>query len=222
MSAARWTAKGNLVVWGGANTTAPQLISSLPHFSEALQTSLSALSDSNPPSPLTLRHNVKWSKLRLNAVPTGTSDTRGAFTPDEAHAALVTENPAYASLTITQKPSWVRDPKTYKSGATSSLSVSFEDPDGTGTQNLLRHRTLYAFGRVITVKRWKQTPPKRAPSKPAPITANPPPMQVNLDPFSPAFLPTNNAPPPSEQERRLIERAIRNANAARRNPGQPS
>jgi hypothetical protein len=178
-SAARWTAKGNLVIWGGANTTAPQLTSAIPHFSEALQSSLSALSESSPASPLTLRHNVKWSKLRLNSVPTGTSDTRGAFTPDEAHNALITENPSYATLSITQKPSWVRDPKTYKPGATSSLSVSFEDPDGTGAQTLLRLRTLYAFGHVITVKRWKQTPPKRAPSNPAPPKTTPTTQGIN-------------------------------------------
>lgn len=176
MSAARWTAKGNLVIWGGANTTPSQLTAALPHFSEALQASLSALAESAPQTPPTLRPNVKWSKLRFNAVPTGKSDTRGAYTPDEAHAALVTENQAYATLTITQKPSWVRDPTTYTPGATSSLSVSFEDPDGTGIQTLLRHRTLYAFGHVITVKRWKQTPPKRVPNSPAtpkPISKTP-------------------------------------------------
>ncbi|KAI0246313.1 hypothetical protein BJV78DRAFT_1286539 [Lactifluus subvellereus] len=42
-SAARWTAKGNLVIWGNANTTAQQLTTAFPHFSEALQPSFSAL-----------------------------------------------------------------------------------------------------------------------------------------------------------------------------------
>ena len=157
MSAARWTAKGNLVIWGGANTTAHQLTTALPHFSEALQTSLSAMAESAPQSPPSLRRNVAWSKIRLNAVPTGKTETTGAHTPDEAHVALISENPAYAALTITQKPSWVRDPSKYLPGALSSLSVSFEDPDGTSAQNLLRLRTLYAFGHVITVKRWKST-----------------------------------------------------------------
>ena len=167
VSAARWTAKGNLVIWGGANTTAHQLTTALPHFSEALQSSLPALAESAPQSPPTLRHNVKWSKIRLNAVPTSKSEHREAYTPDEAHKALVTENTAYANLTITQKPSWVRDPSTYQLGATLSLSISFEDPDSTNAQTLLRQRTLYAFGHVITVKRWKQTPPNRAARRPA-------------------------------------------------------
>jgi hypothetical protein len=168
VSAARWTAKGNLVFWGGTNTTAHQLTSSIPHFSEALQTSLLAIAESAPETPPTLRPNVKWSKIRFNAVPTGKTDTRGAYTPDEVHNALVIENPAYAALTITQKPSWVRDPSTYSSSAISSFSVSFEDPDGTSAQTLLRHKTFYAFGHVATVKRWKQSPPKRVPSTPTP------------------------------------------------------
>ena len=168
VSAARWTAKGNLVFWGGTNTTAHQLTSSIPHFSEALQTSLLAIAESAPQTPPTLRPNVKWSKLRFNAVPTGKSDTRGAYTPDEVHNALVSENPAYAALTITQKPSWVRDPSTYSSSAISSFSVSFKDPDSTSAQTLLHHRTFYAFRHVATVKRWKQSPPKRVPSTPTP------------------------------------------------------
>jgi len=55
--------------------------------------------------------------------------------------AFVTKNPAYAALTIAQKPLWVWDPTTYAIGAISSLSVSFEDPDSTSAQALLRHRT---------------------------------------------------------------------------------
>jgi hypothetical protein len=58
----------------------------------------------------------------------------------------------------------------------------FEDPDSTSTQALLRHRTLYAFGHVITVKHWKQTPPKRAPSKPLPTAAKPSTPGVNAPP----------------------------------------
>ena len=84
--------------------------------------------------PSLLRHNVKWSKLRINSIPTGKADTRGSYTPDEVQNALVTENTAYATLTITQKPSWVRDPSSYQPGSISSLSFSFEDPDGTSVE----------------------------------------------------------------------------------------
>jgi hypothetical protein len=190
-SAARWTTKGNLVIWGGANTTTHQLNTALPHFSEVLQPSLSAMAESAPQTPPTLRHNVKWSKLRINSVPTGKTDNRGAFTPDEVHNALVSENPAYATLNITQKPSWVRDPTSYQSGAISSLSFSFEDPDSSCAQTLLRHRTLYAFGHVTTVKRWKQSPPKKRPTG---TTAPPPPNNTTPGVNAPAGV--GSQPPP--------------------------
>jgi hypothetical protein len=45
--------------------------------------------------------------------------------------------------------------------------MSFEDPDGTSAQALLRGRTLYMLGHVVTVKRWKQSPPKRVSYKPS-------------------------------------------------------
>lgn len=225
-SAARWTAKGNLVIWGGANTTAHQLTTALPHFSEALQPSLSEMAESAPESPPSLRHNVKWSKLRINSVPTGKADTRGSYTPDEVHNALVAENPAYATLTITQKPSWVRDPSSYQPGAISSLSFSFEDPDGTSAQTLLRHRTLYAFGHVITVKRWKNSPPKRVPSIPNPrkptattpgviplvgTGPQPPPPADSLYGNDPTFSPERAARLAQFQARRGRARAPRGA-----------
>jgi hypothetical protein len=97
-------------------------------------------------------------KLRINATPTGVTANRGAHTPDECHKALTAENRSYVN--ITQKPSWVRDPLTYQPGSSSSISVSFEDPDGTSAQALLRSRTLYMFGHVVTVKRRKQSLPK--------------------------------------------------------------
>jgi hypothetical protein len=161
LSAARWTGKGNLVLWGSTSTTAPQLNNALPQLTEVLQTSLSAMAQSAPQSPPTVRHNVKWSRLRINSVPTGVTDTSKAFPPDAVHKALAAENPTYASLIITQKPSWVRNPDTYAPSSASSLSFAFQDPDGTGAQRLLQQRTLFAFGHVATLKKWKETQPKR-------------------------------------------------------------
>src|SRR6266446_10742625 len=140
---------------------ANQLNSALPILAEALQTSFSVLTSIPLALAPTLRTNIKWSKLRFNAVPTGKTAFKGAYSPDEAHKALTAENPTYSSLTITQKPSWVHKPSSYSNGTISSLVVSFEDPDGTSAQALLHQRTLYAFGNIITIKRWKQTPPKR-------------------------------------------------------------
>src|SRR5882672_10675804 len=54
------------------------------------------------------RANVKWSKILINGVPTGKSQSREPYNPDECHQALLENNPAYVSLTIMQKPSWVK------------------------------------------------------------------------------------------------------------------
>ena len=125
----------------------------------------SAIANLPPSIPPTLCHNFKWSKLSLNTVLSGKTDTRVAYTPDKAPNMLATEDPVYAALSITQKPSWVRNPAAYPV-VTSSRPVSFEDPDGTSAQILLRLGTLYVVGHVITVKRWKQTSPRRVCSTP--------------------------------------------------------
>ncbi|SRR6266478_1145499 len=98
-------------------------------------------------------------------------NTEEPSTQMSATRCSIAENPTYAALTITQKPSWVWDPSTYTApGATSSLAFSFEDPDGTSTQALLHMRTVYVFGHVATVKCWKTSPPKRTAVKPANTT----------------------------------------------------
>ena len=51
--------------------------------------------------------------------------------------------------------SWVHPPSSYKQDAVSSLSVAFEDPDGTKSKALLAERHLYLFGTRATVKKWK-------------------------------------------------------------------
>ena len=124
---------------------------SSPLISKALQSSLSALANSAPISPPTLHHNIKWSNLCIYAIPIGKTDHQGAYTSDEAYKALIAENPSYATLTVTQEPSLVRNPESYSNGSSSSLTVSFEDPDRSAAQALLHGRTLFAFGQVATV-----------------------------------------------------------------------
>jgi hypothetical protein len=102
LSTAKWTKNGNLVIWGGPNTTAHHLTTALPHITEVIQASFSMLSDTAPSNPPPIHANIKWSKLTINNAPTGKSPTQAAHSPDECHQALLSENPAYASLTITQ------------------------------------------------------------------------------------------------------------------------
>ncbi|KAH9024500.1 hypothetical protein EDB85DRAFT_1894299 [Lactarius pseudohatsudake] len=96
VSATRWTAHDNLVLTGSPATMAQSLQLATPtihqHFSESYPDSRVTL------PTLHIRPNVKWSKLLINSVPTGVSPDSHAYTPDECHAALVENNPAYASL----------------------------------------------------------------------------------------------------------------------------
>ncbi|KAF8265032.1 hypothetical protein EI94DRAFT_1804971 [Lactarius quietus] len=155
LSAARWTAKNNLVLTAGPDTTAHHL-NMASHFISA---SLGPfLSPSPTPIPISSRENVRWSRILINSIPTGASHTRTPYSPSECNDALMVDNPTYRSLRLTQLPSWVRPPANYKPNSSSSLVLAFEDPDGKMLRRLLAQRTLYAFGSVGELKRWKQKP----------------------------------------------------------------
>ncbi|KAF8488156.1 hypothetical protein F5888DRAFT_1754645 [Russula emetica] len=145
ITAARWTAKGNLVVTGGHLTTAQQLQLASPIITSDFKEAFSA---SVPPPHFT--------------------DSRGAYTPDECHAALASENPSYIPLIIAHKPSWVKPPSQYTAGSSSSLVMAFEDLDGTKARMLLGAKHLYAFGTRATLRKWKQRPTQPSPPSPPP------------------------------------------------------
>jgi hypothetical protein len=62
---------------------------------------------------------------------------------------------------VTQLPSWVKKPSLYQPHS-SSLVVSFEDPDGTSLSSLLAARHLFGFGAQLTVRKWRQPPPSQS------------------------------------------------------------
>jgi hypothetical protein len=177
MSAARWTARGNLVITAGADTSQYQLNSALMHVASYAKKSLNI--PGTAPTPI--RANSRWSCILLNRVPTGTTPNTEAHNPDQCHAALQDENPSYAALTITQQPSWVRDPTSYSDGSVSSLSFAFEDPDGSLAANLLSEKELYLFGATAAIKKWKQKPPQKKPDQ-TPSSANTPNMPTQSHP----------------------------------------
>src|SRR5712672_912978 len=158
--AAKWTAKGNLILTGDTSTSLNVLLPAANHIAAIIG---ARFAKTTP----TARANTKWSKLFINAVPTGKSQSWEPFNPDECHQALLENNPAYASLTVTQKPSWVKAPSSYLVNTTSSLTVAFEDPDGTKLKSIVEGRHLYAFGTRLNTKKWKQksltTPPSNQP-----------------------------------------------------------
>ncbi|KAH9026207.1 hypothetical protein EDB85DRAFT_2149283 [Lactarius pseudohatsudake] len=147
LSAARWTAKNNLVVTAGSagpDTTAHHLTSASHLISDCLATFLSA---DQSPLPVQTQENCKWAHLLVNGIPTGVSLTCGPHSPSKLHAALLADNPAYRGLRLMQPPSWVRAPSTYTPGSVSSLVLTFEDPTGDSLRSLLAEWSLFAFGR---------------------------------------------------------------------------
>jgi hypothetical protein len=215
VSAARWTAKGNLVLTAGPDTTLAQLTSASSLLTSAIQAHL-------PSSPsCSSRANVRWSKLLINSVPTGvTGDRAHAYTAAECHQALIADNLSYRRLRVTQLPSWVKRPSSYLADSCSSLAVAFEDPDGTTASSLVSARHLFLFGAQATIKKWKQKPPPpklrrkvvptsgTQPSGPAPAPA------TGSMPAQPHPTPPNPQPQPST-------RALRAAKRARISDGPP-
>jgi hypothetical protein len=164
ISTTRWTNKGNLVITGSHTNTMYQLLAASSIIKNIF---FEAYSNSNTPlTSLPIQANIKWSKLLINGVPTGVSNAWGTKNPNECHTALTLENPTYAHLQITQKPSWVRPPDQYTIGSASSLIVAFEDLDGSKSRALLASHQLYIFSIKAKVHRWKKTPPK--PAQPTP------------------------------------------------------
>jgi len=155
LSATRWTAKNNLMVTAGPNTSAHHLMQASHFISDALST---FLSHDSSPLPITTRENVKWSRILINGIPTRASTSRRPYSPSECLQALLADNPAFRTLRLTQPPSWVRAPSTYSPGSVSSLVVAFEDPSGDSLRSLLGGKTLFAFGHSGELRRWKQKP----------------------------------------------------------------
>jgi hypothetical protein len=83
LSAARWTGKHNLVVTAGPDTTTHHLASSSRFISDALAPFFSL--DQSSPLPISVKENVKWSRILINGIPTGVSDRRGPYSPSECH-----------------------------------------------------------------------------------------------------------------------------------------
>ena len=155
VSAAKWTPKGNLVVFAGPGVSHNALFS-------AAHTINSAISKALPEDPhISTRLNVKWGKVLINSVPTSVIEGHPtAHSPATCWQVLLDNNPTlFRHLKVCQLPSWVRCPSLFKPGSSSSLVFSFEDPDGTIGLTLIKACNVYAFGAQCRVKRWKNPPP---------------------------------------------------------------
>ena len=157
VSAAKWTPKGNLVVFASPGVSRNALFAT----SHILTSAMSWVLPEDP--AISSRLNVKWGKVLINSVPTGVSEgCPTAHSPAVCWQDLISHNPSLRHLTVCQLPSWVRWPSLYQLGSQSSLVFSFEDPDGSIAPALICARHVYAFGSQCCVSCWHYPPPSPA------------------------------------------------------------
>jgi len=158
VSAAKWTPKGNLVMFTGPRVAHDTLFAT----SHLLTT---AVSQALPDDPkISSRLNVKWGKVLINSVPT--SIIKGhlhAHLPPTCWQVLIDNNPSLCHLKVCQLPSWVHHLSLFTTNLASSLVLTFENPDRTITPSLIKSRFLYAFGTQCCIKAWHQ--PSLSPAK---------------------------------------------------------
>jgi len=103
--------------------------------------------------------NVKWGKVLINSVPTGVVEGYPHMhSPPTCWQVLIENNPSLCNLKVCQLPSWVCRPSLFTLGLSSSLVLTFEDPDGTIAPYLIHAHNVYAFGAQCCIKAWKQPP----------------------------------------------------------------
>ena len=148
VSAAKWTPKGNLVVFAGPGVSYDALYSAIPLINSAVSKAL--LEDPRISTCL----NFKWGKVLINSVPTGVIKGHPTMhSPTTCWQVLLDNNPSlFRHLKVCQLPSWVWRPSLFQLGSSLSLVFSFEDLDGTIAPTLIKARNVYTFGAQCHVK----------------------------------------------------------------------
>lgn len=146
--AANFNPNGNLII----STRLDQSASDLLKFRSTI---LPIISRMNNDLGVLLREDKEWFKIQVDAVCTTSvtaSNDRIVNTSDVVHSEFLACNPQYASLkdTLVSKPRWLRPPE--KLDSTSRSSVVFATTDEAAAFNILKLRTLAAFGSHCSVK----------------------------------------------------------------------
>ncbi|QRV99070.1 hypothetical protein RhiJN_27089 [Ceratobasidium sp. AG-Ba] len=102
-----------------------------------------------------ITQDIKWSKFMVSSVPTRSAPSQPTFSEEEVFASFKA-NPSMQALSITRAPRWVRNPASI-SGAHSSFTFSFLDPDGSISTSLAKS-SLFMFGAPVHLKRWVDKP----------------------------------------------------------------
>jgi len=157
VSTAKWTPKGNLVVFAGPGVSRNTLFATSYILTSAVSWAL-------PDDPRIFSClNVKWGKVMINSVPIGISEgCPTAHSPAACWQTLIDNNPSLHHLKVCQLPSWVCWPSLFQPRSQSSLVLAFEDLDGSLAPSLICAHTMYAFRSQCHVVRWHNPPPSPA------------------------------------------------------------
>ena len=157
VSTAKWSPKGNLVVFAGPDISCDALFATSSLLTSAI--SLALPDDLQISSCL----NVKWGKVMINSVPTGvTKDHPTAHSLAACWQLLIDNNPSLCHLKVCQLPSWVRWPSLFLLGSQSSLVLAFKDPDGSLAPSLIHACNMYTFRVQCHIIWWYNPPPSPA------------------------------------------------------------
>ena len=88
VSAARWTACGNLVITAGPNTSEKLLNFAILYIALITKKALKLQINASTPT----RANVRWSRILINRVPTGATAETEAHNPVSCHQSLMADN----------------------------------------------------------------------------------------------------------------------------------
>jgi hypothetical protein len=148
----KWTSASNLVVRAQAPSPSV-LVTALKAVQASIRNDHLIIKDVIP--------NTRWSRMTLSHVYTGKEPESPHFNHEDIHEELTLHNPTYAQLTIRQLPTWLRNPSSFKDGQVSSVSLAFEDQDGSIARRLTG-TTLTAFGNLrCTLKNWVPKKPSK-------------------------------------------------------------
>ena len=153
VSAAKWSPKGNLVVFARPDVTCNVLFATSSLLTSAISWAL--------PDDLWISSclNVKWGKVMINSIPTGiTKDHPTAHSLAACWQLLIDNNPSLSYLKVCQLPSWVCQPSLFLPGSQSSLVLTFEDLDGSLAPSLICAHNMYALGVQCHVMQWHNPP----------------------------------------------------------------
>jgi hypothetical protein len=142
---AQWNQTGNCILTFTTNSAAPVIDDHMHIILDAICQGKIVVGN----------HDVWWSRVVLHHVLTGISEHGKLLLADEILQDLST-NECIRKLKIMRKPDWIHKLEEI-SGMHSSVSFSFQDPNGAILKQLIK-QLIFLFGELCTAKEWKDKP----------------------------------------------------------------